>query len=748
MLRELAEAMEALTAIQPCVLVVEDLHWSDTATIEWLAYMARRRGPARLLVLGTYRPVEAIVRTHPVRAMVQELMVHGYGTELALGEWSEVGVAAYLAQRGAGAEVPAELARVLTQRTDGHPLFVVALVDELLRQRVLRVEPAGWVVAGGEAAVAVGVPPSIRHLLEHQVARLRPADQDLLAAASVAGVEFTVAAVAAGVQHTGEDVEVQCDTLARQHQLVQARGTAVWPDGTVTARYGFRHALYQELIYERVPVSRRVRWHQQIGTRLEEAFGPRADEIAAELAVHFAQGHDSLRAVHYLQHAAATAMQRHAYREALAYLQRALALLHTMADTPQRFRYELAVQLALGPALMVTRGFGAPEVADTYARARQLCEQLGDHQQRFASLFGLWRSAHVRGQLQMARALGEQLLSLANTQDDPLLFVEAQGPLGQTLCMQGELMRAREHLQRVVALYEPQRHHSMVARCGYDPGVYAQLMEAWVLWVLGYPAQGRRRSHEALRRAQEQAHPFTLALTLVTMVMMQHMCRGGDPTLEHVQTSVELSSEYGFPYLTALGTALHGWERTRVGQIAAGMSQMRQDLAALRAMGAEILRPSMLALLAEAYVYAGEIEAGLGVLEEALVTAEEHTERFYAAELQRLKGEFVLQKCQEISANLTPRAICKGPAADGGVISPSLLQTEAEACFQNALHIAQRQRAKLLELRAAMSLSRLWRRQGKRVAARQLLGGVYGWFTEGFETADLQEAEMLLEELA
>jgi predicted ATPase len=178
------------------------------------------------------------------------------------------------------------------------------------------------------------------------------------------------------------------------------------------------------------------------------------------------------------------------------------------------------------------------------------------------------------------------------------------------------------------------------------------------------------------------------------------------------------------------------------------MSQMRQDLAALRAMGAEILRPSMLALLAEAYVYAGEIEAGLGVLEEALVTAEEHTERFYAAELQRLKGEFVLQKCQEISANLTPRAICKGPAADGGVISPSLLQTEAEACFQNALHIAQRQRAKLLELRAAMSLSRLWRRQGKRVAARQLLGGVYGWFTEGFETADLQEAEMLLEELA
>jgi DNA-binding winged helix-turn-helix (wHTH) protein/predicted ATPase len=748
MLRELAEAMETFTMVRPCVLVVEDLHWSDTATIEWLAYMARRRGPARLLVLGTYRPVEAIVRAHPVRAMVQELMVHGYGAELALEEWSEAGVAAYLAQRGAGAEVPADLAQVLTQRTDGHPLFVVALVDELLRQRVLQVGAAGWVVAGGLDSVTMGVPPSIRHLLEQQVGRLRPADQELLAAASVAGVEFAVAAVAAGVQHTGEDVEVQCDTLARQHQLVQARGTAVWPDGTVTARYGFRHALYQELIYEQVPVSRRVRWHQQIGTRLEVAFGSRADEVAAELAVHFEQGRDYYRAVQYLQHAAATAMQRHAHREAIAYLRRALALLQAMAETPQRFRHELPVQLALGSALMVTRGFAAPEVADTYARARQLCEQLGDHQQLFSALFGLWRSAHVRGRLQTARALGEQLFSLANAQDDPLLFVEAQGPLGQTLCMQGELTLAREHLQRVVALYEPHRHRTLVVRCAYDRGVYAHVMEAWVLWVLGYPAQGLQRSHEALRLAREQAHPFTLAITLVTIVILQHMCRDGEPTLEHVQASLALSTEYGFPYLTTLGTVLQGWELTSVGQVAEGLTQMRQGLAALRAMGAEVLRPSMLALLANACVHAGQIEAGLSVLEEALVTADEHTERFYVAELHRLKGEFVLRKCQEVGANLAPRAIRQGPAADGGTTSQSLLQTEAEACFQNALHIAQHQRAKLLELRAVMSLSRLWRQQGKRVAARQLLGEVYGWFTEGFETADLQEAGVLLEELA
>jgi DNA-binding winged helix-turn-helix (wHTH) protein/predicted ATPase len=748
MLRELAEAVEVLTAVRPCVLVLEDLHWSDTATIEWLAYVARRREPARLLLLGTYRPVEAIVRAHPVRPMVQELTVHGYGTELCLEEWSEAGVAAYLVQRGAGAGVPAELARVLTQRTDGHPLFLVAVVGELIRQGQLRLGPASWTLAGGLDAVTVGVPQSIRHLLEHQVAQLPLTDQELLAAASVAGVEFAVAAVAAGVQHTEEDVEAQCDALARQHQLVQARGTATWPDGTVTARYGFRHALYQELLYERVPVSRRVRWHQQIGTRLEAAFGPRASEIAAELAVHFEQGRDYDRAVQYLRHAAETAVQRHAHREAIAYLRRALELLQAMAEAPQRLRQELEIQLALGPALMVTRGFAAPEVADTYGRARQLCEHLGERQQLFPALFGLWRSAHVRGQLQMARTLGEQLLSFANAQGDPVLFVEAHGPLGQTLCMHGEPTLAREHLQQVVALYEPQRHHALAARCGYDPGVYAHTMEAWVLWVLGYPAQALQRSHEALTLARAQAHPFTLALTLVTVVILQHMRREGEATLEHVQAGVLLSTEHGFPYLTAIGTVLQGWELTRVGQVAEGLTQMREGLATLRAMGAEILRPNLLALLADAYGCGGQIEAGLGALEEALVTAEQHAERFYAAELHRLKGDLLLRKWREAGTNPTPRDIQQSYAASGEKTGRAPFQMEAEACFQRALDIARRQGAKLLELRAALSLSRLWRQHGKRAAARQLLEEVYDWFTEGFETADLQEAQALLEVLA
>ena len=532
MLRELAEAMEALTAVRPCVLVLEDLHWSDTATIEWLAYMARRRGPARLLVLGTYRPVETMVRVHPVRAMVQELMVHGHGAELALEEWSEAGVAAYLAQRGAGAEAPAALARTLAQRTEGHPLFVVALVDELLRQHVLRVEPTGWVLAGGLDAVTVGVPSSIRHLLEQQVTRLRPADQELLAAASVAGVEFAVAAVAAGVQQTGEDVEVQCDTLARQHRLVQARGTAIWPDGTVTARYGFRHALYQELIYERIPGSRRARWHQQIGMRLEEAFGPRVGEAAAELAAHFVHGRDDYRAVQYLQRAAETAVQRHAHREALGYLTHALDLLKTQPDTLERAQRELRLLLALGPVVIAAKGYAAADVERVYSHAWQLCQQLGETSQLFPVLVGLRKFYQVRAAYQTAHELGERLLGMAQSLHDPALLLEGRFGIGISLYYLGDFVASREQCTQGLRLYDPQQHRSRAAFFGQDTGVACYTYEALALWLLGYPDQALRRSREALTLAQQLAHPFSLTFALLHGAVLHVARREGQATQE------------------------------------------------------------------------------------------------------------------------------------------------------------------------------------------------------------------------
>jgi DNA-binding winged helix-turn-helix (wHTH) protein/predicted ATPase len=748
MLRELAEALATLTATVPLVLVLEDLHWSDHATLDLLTILAWRRDFACLLLVGTYRPVDAMIRAQPLRAITQDLRLHGLAIELPLSLLSVAAVHTYLATRFPGNAFPAALAQRLYERTEGNPLFVVKVLDQLVSQGTVVEHNGRWTFQGQVAALEVGIPESLQQMLGEQLDRLTPIEQRVLEAGSVAGAEFTVAAVAAGLEETIAQVDGCCEALWRRGEVLRATGVVVWPDGTVTARYAFQHALYQQMAYQRLGVTQRVYLHRRIGMRLEGAFGRRAGEIAAELAVHFTHGRDDQRAVQYLRYAAETAGHRHAHREAIEYLRQALGLLQAMPETPQVLQQELAAQLALGPALMVTRGFAAPEVADTYVRARQLCEQLGDRQQLFPVLVGLWRSAHVRGQLQTARALGEQLLSLANRQDDPTLFVAAHGPLGQTLCIHGELRLARAHLQQAVASYKPHRQRALALRFGYDPGLYACAMEGWVLWLLGYPAQALQRSYDALTLAQAQAHPFTLSLTLATVAILQHMRREGEAALEHVQASLALSTEHGFPYLIAVGTVLQGWELTRVGQIAEGMTQIRQGLAALRATGAELLRPYLLALLAEAYESGAQIEAGLGALQEALIAAETHTERFYVAELRRLQGELILQQCVEADSIPAPQEIQHGQVAVGGATSQLPLQMEAEACFQSALAIAQHQGAKSLELRAALSLSRLWRQQDKWAAAQQLLRESYGWFTEGFDTADLHEAKALLEELA
>jgi DNA-binding winged helix-turn-helix (wHTH) protein/predicted ATPase len=748
MLREMAEAIAVVAAERPLILVLEDLHWSDYATLDLIAWLARQQEPARLLVLGTYRPADVRMQGHPLQAVVQELKLHRRGDELALTLLTEAAVEEYLTARFAGTALPSGLVHLVHQRTDGNPLFMVNVLDAW--------EAEGWLdeVEGkrslqvGLEALAQGVPEGLQQMLAQQLERLSVEEQRTLEAASVAGVEFSAAAVAAGIETDVVEAETRCERLARRQQWLRSVGIDEWPDGTVSGRYAFIHALYHHVVYQRITPARHIRLHRRIGGCEEEAFGLRAREIAAELAVHFERGRDSQRAVQYLQYAAETAGRRHAQREAIEYLRRALELLKTMPETSLLLRQELEVQLALGPALMVTRGFGAPEVADTYARARQLCEQLGDRQQLFPVLCGLWRSSHVRAQLREARALGEQLLSLANSQGDSALFVEAHGPLGQTLSILGELTLAREHLQQVVALYEPQRHRALALHFGYDPGVYAPAMQGWVLWLLGYPEQALKRSRDALTLARDQSDPFTLSLTLATMAILQQLRQEGEASLEQVAASLALSSEHGFPYLKAVGTVLQGSGLARFGRAEEGIAQMRQGFAALRATGAELLRPYLLALLADACGQSGQIEAGLGALEEALVAADDHAELFYEADLHRLKGELLLRKLLGMGFKPAPTAIRKGAAGGVEATGQLPLQMEAEACFQRALDLARRQEAKSLELRAALSLSRLWRRQDKRREARQLLADIYGWFTEGFDTADLQEARVFLEELA
>ena len=618
MLRELVEAVEVLTAERPLLLVLEDLHWSDSATLEWLTYVARRLDWARLLVLGTYRPVEAMVRAHPVRTVMQELQRHGRGVELALPYLPETGVAAYLAQRFGEGTLPDELARVLRQRTDGNPLFLVMVVDELVRQGILREGAGGWEVAEGLEAAVRGVPESLRHLIEQQLEQLPCTDRELLEAASVAGAEFSATAVAVSIDNVEEAVEARCDALARRGQFLRPLSVTDWPDGTVSAQYAFMHTLFQEILYERVPVSRRVRWHRQIGARLERGYGPQARELAAKLAKHFVRGRDPWRAVQYLQYAGENALRRSAHQEAISHLHQGLALLSSLPETPERTQQELAYQITLGAVLGDLKGPAAPEVTRVYARAWELCQQVGETPQRMPVLLGLAMSHMVRGQFQMACGLAEQALQLAQRVQDAVHLAYAQVVLGNALFFLGELDAAYTQLEQSLALYDPQQHRARSFLGGEDLQVFCFSHLAIILWDLGYLDQALQRGHEALRLARALSHPYSLAMALISAAILHQRRREGHMTHELAEAAVVLSSDHGFALCLAEATSLWGWALVVQGQAEVGIKQIQQGLATACTTGAEARQPYKLALLAEAYRQVGQTAAGEQALVEAL----------------------------------------------------------------------------------------------------------------------------------
>ncbi|HKA52847.1 MAG TPA: tetratricopeptide repeat protein, partial [Candidatus Binatia bacterium] len=403
----------------------------------------------------------------------------------------------------------------------------------------------------------------------------------------------------------------------------------------------------------------------------------------------------------------------------------ALEALKSLPNSPARTQYELSLQLALGAPLAATKSPASPEVERAFTRARELCEQVGETAQLFPALWGLWVFCLVRPELPRARELGEHCLTLAQSGHDPALRLEAHYALGITLLWLGEVARAQEHFEQALALYTPSQHHSLASRYGgYDPGLACLIDMAWILWLLGYQDQARKRMHKALSLAEELSHPLSLGMTLSWAAIFHQFRREGHLAHERAQAAMNLSTEHGFPTWLGFGTIVRGWVLAEQGQGEEGIAQIRQGIAIYRATGAENGRPYFLALQAEAYGKTGKIEEGLSVLAEALAIVDKTGERFYEAELYRLKGELTLQQ--------------------SGVPNP---QSEAEACFLKAFEIARRQSAKSLELRAVTSLGRLWQRQDKREEAREMLAEIYNWFTEGFATKDLQEAKALLDEL-
>jgi predicted ATPase len=498
-------------------------------------------------------------------------------------------------------------------------------------------------------------------------------------------------------------------------QLLYQRG--VPPQAT----YIFKHALIQDVAYQSLLRSTRQQYHQRIARVLAEQF---SDTIATEpelLAYHYTEAGLGEQAIGYWEQAGERALQRSANVEAVSHLTKGLEVLAMLPATPERTQQELTLQTAVGPALIATKGYAAQVVERTYARARALCQQVGETPQLAQVLFGLRLFYQQRADFHAARELEDQLFHLAQRVQDEELLLMAHQALGATAYWLGELPQARIHLEQGAAHYDPQRHRSLTFGAIQHPGVTCLAFGARVLWALGYPHQALQRSQEALTLARELSHPFSLAYALGCAAALHQLRREWQAAQERAEAAIALAREQGFTLWLAMGTILRGWALPLQDQQAERIALMRQGLAAYRATGAAVAQSYFLALLAEAYGKGGKAEEGLCVLAEALKAVAHHGERFYEAELCRLKGELLL-------------------------MASAAQHAEAEACFQQALAVARRQEAKSLELRAAINLSRLWQQHGKQDAARQLLAPVYGWFTEGFDTADLREAKALLAE--
>jgi predicted ATPase len=489
------------------------------------------------------------------------------------------------------------------------------------------------------------------------------------------------------------------------------------------ATYAFKHALIQEAAYQSLLRSTRQQHHQRIAQVVEARF-PEICETQPELvAHHYTAAGRMEQALPYWQQAGQRALERSAYREAVQHLTQGLALLTTLPETPANAQQELALQLALGTALQATQGMAAPAVEQSFARARALCAQVGDTPQVIPTLRGLSRFYANRGELATARELGEQLLRLAQRTAVPTHRLAAHDILGHAFYHLGDYGAARTHCEQGIALTDlavqgGQELHSHAA-----PAVTCLTFAALTLWCLGFPTQAVRRSQDALALAQALAHPQSLALAQYFAAFLHQRRREVLVVQAQAEALLALATAQEWPLLVGFGTVWQGWALAMQGQGEAGLALMREGVTAVLATGQMGARPLYLVLLAETAGHVGQVEEGLRLLIEAQAAFEASERGDMRAEASRLQGELLLRQAV--------------PAA-----------AQAEACFQQALAVARRQQAKSWELRTAMSLSRLWQRQGKRDEARELLAPIYGWFTEGFDTADLREAKALLAELA
>src|SRR5712691_2299866 len=721
---ELATFLEAVCQASPLVLFFDDVHWIDPSTVDLLAYLGSRIASLRLLIVLAYRPSEMLIGKNVFWPMKLDLQTHGVCREIGLEFLTANEVAQYLALEFPGHGFSPAFAALVHARTEGSPLFMVDLVRYLRDHGAIVKSAGGWALAESVPNIERGLPESVRSMIERQLGRLAPIDRRLLVVASIQGQEFDSAVVAKALSREPAGVEDRLKRLEHVPAFIRPLPPGGERQGRLqSVRYRFVHVLYQNALYASLTPTRRTALSAAVAQALLEFHEGDSSVVASELALLYESARDAERSARHFLIAAENAVRLFAGQEAAALAQRGLTLVGSLPTTPERTRLELALQITLSVTLTATKGWGAVEVESAWARARTLGEQVGESSQLFRILAGLWRLNLVHARLRAAREMGEELLRLAVSLEDPALQVEAHHALAYPLNHSGEHLAAHEHATRGLALYDPRHFRGNSLLLTQDPGVECHTQSARAFWVLGYPEQSMESTRKSFVLAQTLGQPHSLVWAHLAAGIIHQLRREVARSMEEWDAAIRLSAEHGLTQPLVWAKPWHGWIQVKLGRRAEGIAEIREGLATLQAMGTEITRPQCSALLAESVAEDGRVEEGLAIIAEVLAMVERIGAGYYEAELHRLNGELLL------------------------MLEDGTRQRDAEASFNRAIELARARSAKSFELRAVMSLCRLWQRQSRDEDAQRCLRATYDWFTEGFDTGDLREAKALLEGL-
>ena len=717
--REVVVFLEELSKDLPVILFLEDVHWADVSTVDLVTYISDRMGGIRLMILATFRPSELELARHPFLQVMQQLKARDLCRDIAVSFLDEAGIAAFLASEYPSNRFPEDFAVAVHAKTEGNPLFMIALLRYLNEQRVLEQQNGVWVLTQEIPDIQKDLPGSVRAIVERKAAALEDGDRRLLEAAAVQGYDFDSVVLAAALDQDPADVEDRLDILDRLHGFISRSGEKELPTHAITMQCRFVHGLYQNAFYSSLTPSRRIKYAKAVASSIQQQYSVHEASVASQLALLFETAREFGLAIQYFEIASRNAFSVFAYHESVSLARRGLALLDRLTDSAQTKARELALKASITVPLMLSRGYGDDEVQKYANDAYQLCLEMGDNPRLFPVLWGLYSYYFTRLEFGKARIVIDQMERLAESEQsvDMTLLTHLQN--GMIEHFGGNSVLAKKHAEAGLALYDPVQHRGHARVYGYDPGVVCQALRGRCLWILGELEQAEIETDRALELARNTNHPFTQAWVTHFGATMAFHCKHYKVSRERAETLVAFVKEQGFPFFEPIASFVVGSVAAIEGSFDEGVEMMKQGFAAESRTGARIALAGNPVILAEILIRHGQPEGVPDLLKQSEAASIAGV-RYWDAERLRVWGLY--------------------HQATGAT-------DVAEQRLRDAIEVAKVQQARVFDLRASTDLAVLLNSTGRAVEGRGILNSVYSLFTEGFEFEDLRRARAVLGDL-